>query len=87
MHNPGREIIANLSSEWHKLKHGNPIPSLYPQTGAETVMIRGSSEVHGPLVVTEYEIVVTDQGEMVGRYTVRAEEGVKYLKSAREQGS
>lgn len=74
MDNPGREIVSNLSSEWHKLRHGNPIPSFYPQSGAETVMIRGSSAVHGDLVVTDYEIVVSDAGEVVGRYTVHAEE-------------
>jgi len=84
MKNPGREIISNLSSEWHKLKHGNPIPSFYSQTGAEAVVVRGSSLVHGDLVVTDYEIVVSDQGEVVGRYTVHAEESVKHIKSGEE---
>ena len=84
MKNPGREIISNLSSEWHKLKHGNPIPSFYSQTGAETVMVRGSSLVHGDLVITDYEIVVSDQGTVVGRYTVHAEEGVKHIQTSQE---
>ncbi len=84
MKNTGREVISNLSSEWHKLKHGNPIPSFYAQTGAETVMVRGSSQVHGGLVVTDYEIVVSDQGEVVGHYTVHAEESVKHIEASQE---
>lgn len=71
-----REVISHLDSGWHRLRHGNPIPSFYPQNGAETVMVRGNSEIVGSLVVTNYEIVVTDEGEVVGTYTVRAEEKV-----------
>ena len=82
MNNTARELISHLTSEWHRLKHGNPIPSLYPQTGAEAVMVRGNSEVHGALVVTDYEIVVSDEGEVVGKYTVHAEESVKHIKAA-----
>jgi hypothetical protein len=79
MDSTAREVISSLGGGWHKLKHGNPIPSFYPQSGAETVMVRGSSEIHGDLVVTTYEIVVTDQGEVVGTYTVRAEEDLSRI--------
>ncbi|HUX21678.1 MAG TPA: hypothetical protein VMW69_10605 [Spirochaetia bacterium] len=80
MDEKAKEVISNLNSEWHKLKHGNPIPSFYPQSGAETVMVRGASEIVGGLVVTNYEIVVTDEGEVVGTYTIRAEESVDKIK-------
>jgi len=79
MDSTAKEVISSLGGEWRKLKHGNPIPSFYPQSGAETVMVRGSSEIHGSLVVTTYEIVVTDQGEVVGTYTVRAEEDLSHI--------
>ncbi len=82
MKNPAKEIISSLSGEWHKLKHGNPIPGYYPQTGAETVLVRGTSEVHGGLVVTNYEVVVTDRGQVVGRYVVRAEESAARIRSS-----
>ena len=74
MDEKAKEVISNLNSEWHRLKHGNPIPSFYPQSGAETVMVRGSSEIVEGRIVTTYEIVVTDEGEVVGSYTVRADE-------------
>ncbi len=80
MDEKSKEVISNLNSEWHKLKHGNPIPSFYPQSGAETVMVKGSSEIVGDLIVTSYQIVVTDEGEVVGTYTVRAEESVDKMK-------
>lgn len=79
MDEKAKEVISNLNSEWHKLKHGNPIPSFYPQSGAETVMVRGSSEIIDGLVVTNYEIVVTDEGEVVGTYRVKAEERVEKM--------
>lgn len=81
MKGDSKEVIANLDSGWHKLKHGNPIPSFYPQSGVENVMVRGSSEFVGELLVTNYEIVVTDDGKVVGTYTVRAEEDAARVKA------
>ncbi len=69
-----REILSELDNEWHTLKHGNPVPGLYPQNGTETVKVRGNSTVVENGTVTTYEIVVTDQGVVVGRYRVIAEE-------------
>lgn len=69
-----REIISELDNEWHTLRHGNPVPGLYPQTGTETVKVRGSSRVEDTKTITTYEIVVTDEGVVVGRYRVIAEE-------------
>lgn len=66
--------MAELDNEWHTLRHGNPVPGLYPQTGIEVVKVRGHSRVVGEKTVTTYEIVVTDEGEVVGRYHVVAEE-------------
>jgi len=80
MEDKAREVISNLNSEWHRLKHGNPIPSFFPQSGAETVMVRGSSEIIDGLIITDYEIVVTDEGEVVGTYKVKAEERVEKIK-------
>ena len=77
-----RELMSFLSGGWHRLKHGNPVPGFYPQTGAETVLVRGSSEVQGALVVTSYEIVVSDQGDVIGRYSVRAEEDAESIRRA-----
>jgi hypothetical protein len=69
-----REVISELDNEWHTLKHGNPVPGLYPQTGTEVVKVRGSSRIEDDQSITTYEIVVSDQGEVVGRYRVVAEE-------------
>lgn len=69
-----REVLASLDNEWHEIKGWNPVPGLFPQTGAETVKVRGSSEEHGETTVTRYEIVVVDEGKVVGRYRVVAEE-------------
>lgn len=69
-----RELLSELDNEWHALKHGNPVPGLYPQTGTESVHVRGESHVDGEQTVTTYEIIVTDGGEVVGRYRVIAEE-------------
>lgn len=69
-----REVMAELDNEWHTLRHGNPVPGLYPQTGIETVKVRGHSQVVGDKTITKYEIVVTDEGEVVGTYHVVAEE-------------
>ena len=77
-----REVLAELDSEWHTLRHGNPVPGLYPQTGAETVRVRGESHVHGDQTYTRYEIIVTDRGHVVGRYTVVAEEDLSGLRDA-----
>lgn len=74
-----REVLTELDNEWHTLKHGNPIPSLYPQTGAETVRVRGESQIHGDKTYTRYEIIVSDRGRVVGRYTVVAEEDLSSL--------
>ncbi len=74
--NPKQELLSELDNEWHTLKHGNPVPGLYPQTGTEIVRVRGESNVVGEQTVTTYEIVVTDGGEVVGRYRVIAEEKV-----------
>jgi len=76
MEDSRREVIMELDSEWHRLKYGNPIPGLYPQTGAEVVKVRGSSSVMEDRTVTRYEIVVTDQGKVVGTYKVVAEEAL-----------
>lgn len=80
MEEKAREVISQLDSGWHRLKHGNPIPSFYPQSGAEVVMVKGSSEIVGGLVITNYQIVVSDEGEVVGTYTVRAEESVEHIR-------
>ena len=32
-----REVMAELDNEWHTLRLGNPVPGLYPQTGAEAI--------------------------------------------------
>ncbi len=69
-----REVLSDLDNEWHTLKHGNPVPGLYVQNGTETVKVRGSSSPTDSGTVTTYEIVVADQGVMVGRYRVIAEE-------------
>lgn len=70
----GRELLAELDNEWHTLRHGNPIPSLYPQTGTEVVKVRGASRQDGTQTITTYEVIVTEQGVVVGRYRVVAEE-------------
>jgi hypothetical protein len=69
-----REVISELDNEWHTLKHGNPVPGLYPQTGTELVKVRGSSRIEDDQSITTYEIVVSDGGIVVGRYRVIAEE-------------
>ncbi|MCG8480168.1 MAG: hypothetical protein MI724_13810 [Spirochaetales bacterium] len=69
-----KEVIGELDNEWHTLKHGNPVPGLYPQTGTELVKVRGSSRIEGDHTITTYEIVVSDRGHIVGRYRVAAEE-------------
>ncbi|MFP4151536.1 MAG: hypothetical protein ACLFR8_13130 [Alkalispirochaeta sp.] len=69
-----REVISELDNEWHTLKHGNPVPGLYPQNGTETVRVRGSSRLEEDRTITTYEIVVTDGGTVIGRYRVIAEE-------------
>lgn len=69
-----REVISELDNEWHTLKHGNPVPGLYPQTGTELVKVRGSSRIEAEQSITTYEIVVSDGGTVVGRYRVIAEE-------------
>jgi hypothetical protein len=71
-----REVISELDNEWHTLKHGNPVPGLYPQTGTEQVRVRGNSGVEDDRTVTTYEIIVTDGGEIMGRYRVIAEEAL-----------
>ncbi len=80
-----RELLTELDNEWHTLKHGNPIPGLYIQTGAETVRVRGNSEVYGNHVVTSYEIVVLDEGKVIGTYTVRAEEDTDEVERSYEE--
>lgn len=69
-----RELISELDNEWHTLRHGNPVPGLYPQTGTEVVKVRGSSRLEERRTVTTYEVIVSDGGEIVGRYRVLAEE-------------
>lgn len=69
-----RELISELDNEWHTLKHGNPVPGLYPQTGTEVVKVRGSSRVETDKTLTTYEIIVSDEGAVIGRYRVIAEE-------------
>ncbi len=69
-----KEVISELDNEWHTLKHGNPVPGLYPQTGTELVKVRGTSRIEHDHTITTYEIVVSDSGHIVGRYRVVAEE-------------
>lgn len=69
-----RELLSELDNEWHTLKHGNPVPGLYPQTGTEVVKVRGSSHLEDDRTVTTYEVIVSERGEVVGRYRVIAEE-------------
>jgi len=69
-----REVLSELDNEWHTLKHGNPVPGLYPQDGTEQVKVRGDSRIDGDKTVTQYEIIVSDRGVVVGRYRVLAEE-------------
>lgn len=47
-----REVIRELDNEWHTLKHGNPVPGLYPQTGTELVKVRGSSRIEARIMPT-----------------------------------
>ena len=84
-----RELLGELDNEWHTLKHGNPIPGLYPQNGTEIAKVRGSSRIEDERTITTYEVVVLDRGEVVGRYRVIAEEaiadyGVGYEKDERD---
>ena len=69
-----KEVISELDNEWHSLKHGNPVPGLYPQTGTESVKVRGTSRIENDHTITTYEIIVSDRGRVVGRYRVVAEE-------------
>lgn len=69
-----RELLTSLDNEWHEIKSWNPVPGLFPQTGAETVKVRGTSEEAGETTITRYEIVVIDDGHVVGHYKVVAEE-------------
>lgn len=71
-----QELISELDNEWHRLKYGNPVPGLYPQTGTEVVKVRGSSRIESEKTVTTYEIVVSDQGHVVGHYRVLAVEAL-----------
>jgi len=74
-----REILPQLDDQWKTLKMGNPIPGLYPQHGAEQVRIKGRSITEGDIVRTEYTIVVSDQGKIIGTYKVTAEESKEML--------
>lgn len=76
-----QEIISELDNEWHTLKHGNPVPGLYPQTGTEVVKVRGSSRIESDKTITSYEIVVTDQGYVMGHYRVLAVEALADYRS------
>jgi len=69
-----KELLSELDNEWHTLKHGNPVPGLYPQTGTEVVKVRGSSRIEEDRTITSYEVIVTESGQVVGRYRVIAEE-------------
>jgi hypothetical protein len=71
------EVLAELNNEWNTLKLGNPIPGLYVQTGTEVVRVRGSSQVVGEVILTKYEIIITDNGKVVGSYHVTAEESAE----------
>jgi ketosteroid isomerase-like protein len=73
----GLAFLPRLDNEWHTLKHGNPVPGLYLQSGVETVRVRGSSKRTGKSYVTEYEIIVIDDGKVTAHYTVTAKENVK----------
>lgn len=69
-----KELLSELDNEWHTLKYGNPVPGLYPQTGTEVVKVRGSSRIEEDRTITSYEVIVTESGQVVGRYRVIAEE-------------
>lgn len=69
-----KELLSELDNEWHTLRHGNPVPGLYPQTGTEIVKVRGSSRIEEDRTITSYEVIVTERGVVVGRYRVIAEE-------------
>ncbi|MFP4643854.1 MAG: hypothetical protein ACLFM0_05830 [Spirochaetales bacterium] len=69
-----QELLTSLDNEWHEIRSWNPVPGLFPQSGAETVKVRGSSEQVGETTITRYEIVVLDDGQVVGHYKVVAEE-------------
>ncbi len=69
-----REVLVDLDNQWSTLSMGSPIPGLYPQNGAETVRIKGNSDIVGDLIVTEYTIVILDEGNVVAKYQVRSEE-------------
>jgi len=73
------EILPQLDDQWKTLKMGNPIPGLYPQHGAEVVRIKGSSITEGEIIRTEYTIVVSDQGKIIGTYKVIADESREML--------
>lgn len=63
-----------LDNEWNVLKLGSPVPGLYVPTGSETVKVRGSSQLIGDEYITSYEIVIVDEGKVVGNYRVKAVE-------------
>lgn len=69
-----RELLHELDNEWHELKYGNPVPGLYPQNGTETVKVRGNSRIEDDHTITSYEIAVSADGIIVGRYRVVAQE-------------
>ena len=74
MEKNSRELLTELDNEWHTLKLGSPIPGLYIQNGAETVKVKGSSVVRGTSVLTEYTVVISDRGKVIGTYKVEASE-------------
>lgn len=74
MDEDARELLAELDNEWNTLKLGSPIPGLYVQSGAETVRVKGTSVIKGSKVITEYTVVISDGGKVVGTYEVKATE-------------
>ncbi len=56
------------------------------QNGTETVKVRGESRVEGDRTLTQYEIVMTDGGVVVGRYRVLAEEVLADYRSGYTDG-
>ena len=83
--NDQENFLPELDHRWKVLKKGNPIPGLYQPSGAELVKVRGTSNRLGNLIVTEYEIVVTDDGVVVGTYRVVAEESAQAVERSFEE--
>jgi len=79
-HIEAQELLPELDGKWKTLNFGSPIPGLYPQNGTEQVRIKGLTVKENDLIRTEYTIVISDQGNVIGTYHVVAEEDFKVIK-------